>query len=176
MATVDDLHQIAVDFLAASVASLAYTDAGSPDRAYVNAGQPAMDCEQLVVWVQTLNEYPLQAGGGAMSRAKAINRGGQAATLIQIQIIRCVPQPKNRNGTITLPTPEALQDAAQMIDQDGWALWLGINRHLKHDDGLLHEACSGAERLGWEKLIPQGGFGGWGGSYRVPLDGGVLST
>lgn len=176
MATVDDLHQIAVHFLTASVDALVYTDAGPPDRQYVSPGSPPIDCEQVVTCVQTLSEYDLISGSGALSRAHAVNRGGKPSALIQIQVVRCIPVPTDRNGKIILPTPAALQDAARMIDQDGWALWLGLSAAIKHEDGVLHDACSGAERLGGEKLVPQGAFCGWQFSYRVPLDGGVLST
>lgn len=174
MPTVGDLHEKAVAFLDAAVAALDWTDAGPPVRAYVNAGMPAMDCEQLVVWVEALGESLFRAGAGAESRAKAINRGGLAKATVRLQVIRCVPQPKLAGARLTWPDPTDLQAAAATIDADGWAIWLGLNDALKH--GALSAECAGAERLGAEKLLPQGGFGGWNFAWRVPLEGGLLGT
>lgn len=174
MADVTDLYEKAAAFLHASQQALAFTPSGPPDRAYVSPGQPAIDCEQLVVWNESLSESQFLAGSGAESRAKAINRGGLAKATIRIQITRCVPLPKTSGGRVTWPTPAELDASALQIDEDGWALWLGLNDALKHGD--LHEACSGAERLGAEKMPLQGGFGGWLFSYRIPLEGGRLGT
>lgn len=174
MASIDALYDLADAFLAASIVALEQTAAGPPTRAYVSPGQAAIDCEQLTVHVQTLSESPFQTGNGAEARSKAINRGGLAKATLVIQVARCVPVPEVRNGKPIFPAPADLDAAARMIDQDGWALWLGLNYALKH--GTLMEVCAGAERLGGEKLIPQGGFGGWLFTYRVPLEGGVLGA
>jgi hypothetical protein len=174
MADVTDLYEKAAAFLAASQEALALTPSGPPDRAYVSPGQPPIDCEQLVVWNESIGESQFLAGSGAESRAKAINRGGLAKATVRIQIVRCVPLPSTNGGRVTWPAPTDLALSALQIDEDGWALWLGLNDALKHGD--LHEACSGAERLGAEKILLQGGFGGWNFSYRVPLNGGLLGT
>lgn len=175
MAEVDDLYLKAAAFLTAAEQALAFTPAGQPERSYVNAGLPAIDCEQLVVWVESLTESQFQAGAGAESRAKAINRGGLCKATIRLQIVRCVPMPKlGVGGNVTWPSPSALAAAALTIDEDGWAIWLGLNDALKH--GALHEACAGAERLGAESLPSQGGFGGYTFGWRVPMEGGRLGT
>jgi hypothetical protein len=174
MADVTDLYEKAAAFLLASQESLAFTPSGPPDRAYVSPGQPAIDCEQLVVWNESLNESQFLAGSGAESRAKAINRGGLAKATIRIQITRCVPLPKQSGGKLTWPAPADLAASALQIDEDGWALWLGISAAIR--DGDLAEQCSGAERLGAEKMPLQGGFGGWLFGFRVPLEGGRLGT
>jgi hypothetical protein len=93
MADVTDLYEKAAAFLLASQEALAFTPSGPPDRAYVSPGQPAIDCEQLVVWNESIGESQFLAGSGAESRAKAINRGGLAKATIRIQITRCVPLP-----------------------------------------------------------------------------------
>lgn len=174
-ANVGDLHAAAVAFLAASVDALDFTPAGSPSRAYVNAGMPALECEQLVVWIEDIQESRFRVGTGAEARAKAINRGGLARYLVQVQCVRCVPvmQIKGAN-TLVFPSPTEAQAAALVIDEDGWALWVGLNYALKH--GTLHKRCLGAERLGAQKLVPQGGFGGWTFTFRVPIEAGVLGT
>lgn len=175
MAALDDLYDIAVAFLAASVAALDKTDEGSPDRAFVSHGQPALDCcPQLTVHTQVLGEVALNGGVGALGPAKRINRGGLAQVTLAIQITRCVPEPTVSASKITPPTPALQQAAAKVIDEDGWALWLGLNDALKHGD--LHEICGGAIRLGGEKMIPQGGCGGWIFGYQYPIEGGLLGT
>ncbi len=77
-------------------------------------------------------------------------------------------------GKLTPPAPAVQQADAQVIDEDGWALWLGMADALKH--GELHEVCSGAERLSAQKMIPQGECAGWVFVYRYPIEGGVLGT
>jgi hypothetical protein len=177
VATVDDVYNIAAAFLAASIEALNKTPMGAPERAFVSPGEPAMDCcdpGQLSVYTQTLAEANLAGGSGALSAASKINRGGLARAVLSIMIIRCVPSPTTKSNTITYPPPAALSAAAKVIDEDGWALWLGINYALKH--GTLHKLCSGAERLGGTKLAQQGGCGGWVFTYRYPIAGGILGT
>lgn len=174
MATVSDLFDIAAAFLAASITALEKTTAGPPDRAYVAPGDPALDCcDQLTVHNQFLGEVAFEAGSGAMARAKAINRGGLATATVVIEITRCVAVGTVSAGKISPPKAVELQQSARTIDEDGWALWLGLNYSLKHGD--LAQFCSGAERLGGTKLIPQGGCGGWVFSYRYPIEGGILA-
>lgn len=176
MTTIDDLYDIAVAFLDASIAALELTPAGAPDRAFVSHGQPALDCcDQLTVHNQILGEEPLFSGAGALAPAKRIHRGGVPQVRIAVQIARCVPLPRTNGTEIVPPSPADQQAAARMIDQDGWALWLGLSAALK-EGGSLHEACGGAERLGGEKMIPQGGCGGWVFGYRYLLEGGRLGT
>ena len=174
MAAVADLYNIASAFLAASITALQETAAGPPERAFVAPGDPALDCcDQLTVHTASLGEYDLLTGPGALAKPHAINRGGKPGSTLQIQITRCVPVPREASGTIILPDPVDQQTAARIIDEDGWALWLGLSAALKHGD--LAQICEGAERLGAVKMTPQGGCGGWVFTYRYPIQGGILA-
>ena len=175
-ASVDDLNDISLAFLAASIDALNKTPEGAPERAFVSPGEPAMDCcPQLSVHTQLLHEVDVRTrtSAGALGAAKQIIRGGAITVTLSIMVIRCVPGNEEKAGRIIAPPPEKLQAAAALIDSDGWALWLGLTYALKHGD--LKDTCSGAERLGGTKLTPQGGCGGWVFQYRVPIEGGILS-
>lgn len=175
MATLADVFLIDEAFLAAAVDALLLTAAGVPERAYVSPGEPALDCcPQLTVWSQTISEVGLDAGPGALARPKAINRGDRIVITENIQITRCAPRPKQRGGEVSPPSAADLQACAQTVDEDGWALWLGISEALRYGD--LANLCSGAERLGAQKLLPQGGCVGWTFTYRYPIEGGRLGT
>jgi hypothetical protein len=176
VATVDDLFAIAGAFLADSITALNLTTAGAPARAFVSPGEPALDCcDQLTVHNQILNETDLnlRTTSAALAAMRRIQRGGLAQVTVSVLITRCVPVPKVSGGDkIILPDPIDLQNAARTLDEDGWALWLGLSYALKHGD--LAQMCLGAERLGGTKLTPQGGCGGWLFTYRYPIEGGVL--
>ncbi len=175
MASISDVYDIAVAFLDASIAALQLTAEGPPARAFVSPGDPALDCcPQLTVHTQAIGDIGLFAGNGALAPADRIRRGGAVFVTLVIQITRCVAVSTENGGKLTPPSPSAQQASAQVIDEDGWALWLGISDALKHGD--LHEICSGAERLGGVKLQPQGGCGGWVFTYRYPIEGGILAT
>jgi hypothetical protein len=173
VATVDDLNVVAEAFLAAATAALELTPAGAPGRRYVSPGEPALDCcGQLTVWMQQISDAGLQAGNGALSRAKAINRGTQPEVTVFIQATRCADL--TPVGTMDLPSPEALGAAATVINRDGWALRCHLMSELR--TGELAQVCSGAEFLGANVLIPQGGCVGWTLSFRYPVEGGLLGT
>jgi hypothetical protein len=173
VATLDDLNDVAQAFLDAATDALDLTAAGAPGRRYISPGEPALDCcGQLTVWIQTLTDADLAAGSGALSRQKAVNRGTQPEILLNIQATRCIdltPDPATE-----LPYPERLEDAALAMNQDGWALRCHLMDSLRH--GALAQVCSGAEFLGANALIPQGGCVGWTFTFRYPIDGGIIGT
>ncbi len=175
MVNVDDVFVIAEGFLAAALEGLAFTTEGPPDRAFVSYAEPSLDCcDQLTVYTQSITEVDLRTRTqfGALGAAKQINRGGAITVTLIVQITRCVTPPKQVGGKITYPPPSVQQAEAQIIDEDGWATWLGITNSLKHGD--LHGLCSGAVRLGAVKMQPSGGCAGWIMTYRYPIEGGIL--
>lgn len=172
MATVDDLNVVADAFLAASIDALDLTPAGAPARAFVSPGEPALDCcGQLTVWVQQVGDADLLSGNGALSRAKAINRGTQPQVTLFIQATRCADLRAEAGG---LPSVENLAAAAAVINRDVWALRLHLLSELR--TGELAQVCSGAEFLGANAIVPQGGCVGWTLSFRYPVEGGLLGT
>lgn len=173
MASVDDLNTVAQAFLTAATDALELTPSGAPGRRYVSPGEPALDCcGQLTVWIQQIADAELNAGTGALSRAKAINRGTQPQVTLFVQATRCVDL--KSNTTTGLPEPAALEEAATAINQDGWALRCHLLSELRH--GELAQLCAGAEFLGGSALIPQGGCVGWTFSFRYPVEGGIIGT
>src|ERR1041385_2491168 len=97
--TAADLYDIAKAFLDASITALNQTTEGAPERAFVNAGEPALDCcPQLTVYTQALTEANLAGGSGGLSAPHKINRGGLAQTTLSIMIARCVPTQTEKNG------------------------------------------------------------------------------
>ncbi len=173
MATLDDLNVVAQAFLAAATTALDLTDVGAPARRYISPGEPALDCcGQLTVWIQAIANADLLAGNGALSREKAINRGTQPEITLFLQATRCVDLTPVK--ATDLPDPAALQAAATAMNQDGWALRTQLMWELRH--GELAQVCSGAEFLGAQALIPQGGCVGWTFSFRYPVEGGVIGT
>ncbi len=176
-ANVSAVYEIAEGFLAAALEGLEHTQAGPPERAFVSYGEPALDCcNQLTVYTQRIGEVDVRTRTqfGALSAQDQINRGGALTVTLIVQITRCITSPDMKGGLITYPPPSIQQAEAQIIDEDGWAVWLGISNSLKHGD--LKNLCSGAIRLGGDKMVPQGGCAGWIFSYRYPIEGGVLGT
>jgi len=171
MATINDLDDIAQAFLSEALAALAWTDEGPPGLAYVSPGEEAMDCcGTLNVWTSSLEETAFATNPGVLGPTKRNARGGLPQVLIVVRITRCAPKlPKSG-----IPVAADQEAAARMIDQDVWALRNGLAQSLKH--GALAEMCAGTELLGWTKLTPQGGCIGWQGSYRRPVEGGILGT
>jgi hypothetical protein len=177
MATVDDVYDIAVGFLAAAVEGLEHTAEGPPERSFVSYAEPALDCcGQLTVYTSEIREVDVRTRTqfGALSAQDQINRGGAITVTLVVQITRCVSEPRLVGGKPAFPPPDVQQAEAAIIDADGWAVWLGITNSLKH--GELKNLCSGAVRLGGTKMPAQGGCAGWIFTYRYPIEGGILGT
>ena len=173
MATVADLNVVAQAFLVAATDALELTAAGPPARRYVSPGEPALDCcGQLTVWIQQISDAELLAGSGALARAAAIKRGTQPEIGLFVQATRCVNLAADK--ATDLPSPTNLEAAAVAINEDAWALRTQLMWDLRHGD--LAQVCSGAEFLGANALIPQGGCVGWTFSFRYPIEGGVIGT
>jgi len=173
VATVDDLNVVAAAFLNAAIDALDLTPAGAPSRAFVSPGEPALDCcGQLTVWIQQIANADLLAGNGALSRAKAINRGTQPEAVVFVQATRCVDL--RSEGSSGLPAVANLAEAATVINRDVWALRCHLMSELRH--GELAQVCSGAEFLSANAILPQGGCVGWTLSFRYPVEGGLLGT
>ncbi len=172
MATLNDLNDVSAAFLTVALEALAKTNAGAPGRAYVNAGEPAMDCcGQCVIWIQDLTEAAAVGAQGALGPSKAVLRGSLPQITVFVQATRCqIGLDKLRENE--LPKPGDLQATATMVDQDGWALRLTFADSIRN--GLLSRVCSGVEMLGGTKLTPQGGCVGWTFSFRYPIEGGKL--
>jgi hypothetical protein len=91
-----------------------------PDRRYWAMAQPAVDCEQLVVYFQQLYLGPPGAEVGEPQRCNV----PRSATLA-VQIARATPI-VGQNGRP--PSPQAIESASQIMAIDSWVMMESINQ------------------------------------------------
>lgn len=161
-----DLHSLALDLLAASVAALdtiptfASGLGGAPERSFVTAGEPVADCcPQLTVHVAGVVETP-----GTATAHRRINQ-----VLLVVTLFRCVPTGSQTKTGFIPPSQADMELAAQQINADGWALWNHLfNRRLM---GLFLDRCDPVIWEGLRALVPSGGCAGWTLGLRAAYDG-----
>lgn len=168
-----DLHALAEDLLAACVESLdtipsfAPALGGAPERSFISPGIPVWDCcEQLTVHTEGVIEGDTAPGGNAAGRRATYTRVN--LPVLTASITRCVP---TAGGTTVEALPETtdLQDAAEQIHADGWALWNHLFNMIRAGD--LFALCDEVFWDGLRAFAPSGGCGGWSITFRVQLDG-----
>lgn len=162
-----DLHALAVEFLDACTEALDTIPtydaslAGAPARRFVAPGTVALDCcDQLAVNVGILSEGSSAPGIPKASTAR-INRVTLIAT-----ISRCVPSP---DANLNPPPALAIEEAAEQINADKWALWNHIYNLI--GDGLLFDKCCDVVWGPLSPLQPSGGCGGSTLNITVCFDG-----
>lgn len=97
-----------------------------PQRRYWTMAQPAVDCEQLVVFFQQLYLGPPGAQVGEPQRCHV----PRSATLT-ISIARATPI-VGQNGRP--PAPEKIQAASEILAYDAWVLMQSINELDQWDE------------------------------------------
>jgi hypothetical protein len=97
-----------------------------PQRKYWTMGQPAIDCEQLVVFFQQLYLGPPGAQVGEPQRCHV----PRSAT-VTISIARATPI-VSQNGRP--PAPEKIQSASEILAYDAWVLMQSINQLDQWDE------------------------------------------
>ena len=97
-----------------------------PKRRYWTMATPVVDCEQLVVFFQQLYLGPPGAEVGEPQRCHV----PRSATLT-ISIARATPI-VNQNGRP--PSPEKIEEAAEVLSIDSWVLMESINQLDQWDD------------------------------------------
>ncbi len=167
-----DLYGLAADLLAAAEEALdtlpliAPAFEGAPERSFVSAGTPALDCcPQLTVHVAAVTEAataPFGLATGNRDRSGRINH----VSLI-VTIARCV-QGLSQKG-MEAPDVIDLDATAQQVDADGWALWNHI--WSMWAAGELFTVCGEVFFDGLRALNSDGGCAGWTLAIRVALDG-----
>jgi hypothetical protein len=161
-----DLHTFLLAVLAASQAALdeiptfAPGLSGAPERTYVSAGTPVLDCcGQLTVNGSTIREgatEPLGLGAGTRHKQNfRINHVG-----VNIYVTRC--------AELGDPPPpvEALQAVAEQTNADAWALWNYLFRRAD-----LVALCDELFMDALTPLQPSGGCFGWLLTMRAQLAG-----
>lgn len=141
------------------------TNAGRdlPERVYVANGDVAFDeCEQLSVELERV-----YVGAPAIEDVN-VNRvpvGIQRSVEYQITLTRCVPGPDNGGNP---PSVVEIEDSAEALMLDGWALWKGLLTR-KSEKTLLAGACSDVSIGALEPHGPEGNQGGWKCLVRVQI-------
>lgn len=122
----------------------------APDRRYIAHGQPAVDCEQLVVHCAGLRTVVLDQSSDLP--APRTQPRGRVATLVV---------------TLSRPVCAGLEPSAEQLDDDGgrlavdgWTLFAGLVQWL-HDGGFATPLQSAANVTLAEAPEPSGGFAGW---------------
>lgn len=165
-----DLHAICVEVLAAAVdaldtiPSLAPGLLGAPERAFVSAGTPALDCcNQLTVNAAPVAEAPtapLEMGAG--TRHQQSFRKNYVG--FSITITRCGPP----TGDLP-PSPTEQEAVAEQTNADAWALWNYLWNMER--SGLLFTLCGGVFNDRLAPITPSGGCYGWVYSFRAEVEG-----
>lgn len=148
----------ALELLAACEDALATTVGGVPDRSFVSAGQPALDCcPQLTVHVEGISAdttapvNPLAAGHRTQTGQLILAR-------MVVTIARCAPT--FGGDTLITPSASALQESALEVDQDMWAIWNKLFT-VKEEGNIFDGACSALYFNGGIPLDTAGGCAGW---------------
>lgn len=151
--TVDTLGEYADEVLGVAELALATTDAGTPDRSYVTAWTPALDCcPALICQVLPLREAPTSPLSPAEETALRTKFGSVVLATYVIWAIRCAAEPFGNEG---LPRVEDITVVAHQVMQDGWALWNGIRK--AQQTGNLFDGCLGMHMDGAVSIPEQGG-------------------
>ena len=164
-----DLQAICVQVLNASIdaldtiPSLAPGLLGAPERAFVSAGTPALDCcNQLTVNAAPIGEAPtapLEMGAG--TRHQQGFRKNYVGFVITVT--RC------GEWTDLPPPADELQAIAEQTNADAWALWNYLWNQER--SGALFTICGGVFNDRLAPLTPSGGCHGWTFSFRAEVEG-----
>ena len=160
----EDLLAAAVDALD-TIPSLAPGLQGAPERAFVSAGTPALDCcDQLTVNAAPIAEaptVPLEMGAG--TRHQQGFRKNYVG--FQVTITRC-------GSWVDLPPdPVLLQAVAEQTNADAWALWNYLWNVTRNPPASLFTICGGVYFDRLSPLTPSGMCSGWVLSMRAEIEG-----
>jgi hypothetical protein len=164
-----DLYAQCVELLNASIdaldtiPSLAPGLLGAPERAFVSAGTPALDCcDQLAVNAAPIAEaptQPLEMGAGTRHQQQfRKNYVGFTVTITRCANIQDIPPPVS-----------VLEAVAEQSNADAWALWNYV-WNLARSGGIF-SLCGGVYFDRLAPLTQSGGCAGWSLSMRAELEG-----
>ena len=136
---------------------------GAPERAFVSAGTPALDCcDQLTVNAAPISEAPtppLEMGAGTRHQQQfRKNYVGFSITITRCADLSEVPPP------VTV-----LEAVAEQTDADAWALWNYLWNQER--SGALFTICGGVFNDRLAPITPSGGCFGWVFSFRAEVEG-----
>lgn len=172
MGAVGDLYQLARELLEACEAAVALAPGGPIPTSFVSPGSPPFDCPpMLTVHVGTVGQTdtiptsPAQQPGFRVQTTGHVNVAAFVVT-----VLRCTPTLREVAGGFALPSPAKLEQSAEEIEGDLWAIWNHLAT-LKRQNLLFAGLCRAAY---FDPAIPvpiQGGAAGWQLPVRVELDG-----
>ena len=167
---VTDLHDVCLAFLEAAEEALdtipgsAPGLAGAPERKFVSAGTPVLDCcDQLTVHVGPVAEDPLSPSSAQSGQRARFDARKNQVTLV-VTIGRCMDL-----SALPSPPPVATLEAdGDQHNADGWALWNELWNMVRSGD--LFTLCSDSKPV-LRPLAPSGGCSGWTLTYQVWIEG-----
>lgn len=157
----DRLWLLASAVKAAIVEGYSDADAELPDRQYVTVGNPAHDCEQLVVAVENTFGHEGAIQQELVEPHMARPAHALRASRMAIHLLRCWPVVGDDEQP---PTPDAEEEAAELALTDSQLLLNVIVAAQRAGD---LPRCGGVAFEQWTALTPSGGIGG--GVLRVRL-------
>lgn len=164
--TVDSLFESAGELLLVCEDALADTAGGTPERSYVAPADPAFDCcPFLSVYVPGLSEDTTAVGPGGVAGGHRSVSGSIILATYVVHAIRCAPE--GANGLI--PSPVEIERVAQLVQQDGWALWNRLRSAIRCEE--IFGNCREVYFDGGSFVPEQGGCVGWTFTIRASLPG-----
>ena len=170
----EDLQALAEELLEAAVDALdtiptsAPGLAGAPERSYVSPGTPSFDftgaedlcegCDQLTVHIPGVNEMPQALDTHKQGARKNI-------VVFVVTATRCIPTIQSGH----FPSAADIQEAAEQVNADGWALWNYIWNLIRSGD--LFSLCGPVSWDGLRAINPSGGCGGYTLTLRAEVEG-----
>jgi len=166
VSTVNSTYELSQAFLGVCEDALASTAGGIPDLSYIYPVSPPVDCcPALIVWMNSLSEETTSPFSPPAATGHRASFGRLNLVGLTVWILRCSP-PINQNGSIDLTE---IAYTAQVVQQDGWALWCGIYDAIR--DNRFLDICSAVHFDRSMPLREQGGCLGWSFSIRAELGG-----
>lgn len=137
--------------------------ADAPQRRYVSAGEPAVDCDQLTVHVSNIRTGAGSGLGNELTRPELLPKASLlVVTVVEVQVTlwRCIPG-RIEGDPPRLPTAEALHEGGVIMARLGQALWYGLVEEsvdgtlwpLQLKPVVLWRTCT--------QVAPQAGIAAW---------------
>ena len=166
VSTVDSVFEQAAELLTVCEVALATTSAGTPARTYVAPAEPPFDCcPFLSVHVPAMTEAPTASPPGGLAGADRGRTGSVILVTYMVLVVRCAPEFELER----MPTPAEIEEVAQQVQQDGWAIWNELRRAIRCDE--IFGLCSEVYFDGGTSVIEQGLCVGWRFTIRAALPG-----
>lgn len=170
-----DLYDAACELLAAAADALEGAPGGPIDRVYVSPGVPAWDTpNQLTVHVGGAAEGVVSPGQPGLAEGHRVAVSG-SVIMVPLTITVTRPVPVAGKGANSLPKPEAIQRASEVMLGDLWTIYNTL-RNMKRRGQLFaaHDGSATTREMAFDPVVslnPGGGVIGWQIPVRVQLDG-----